>query len=46
MSTLCLTHLVPGNTPVEKWERGREGFSGEFFVGEDLMQFGIGAPGK
>lgn len=46
VSTLCLTHLVPGNTPVEKWERGREGFSGEFFVGEDLIQFGIGSPAE
>jgi hypothetical protein len=44
VKTLVLTHLVPGNTPREKWEEARAGFSGDFYVGEDLMHFGIGAP--
>ncbi|GGG61492.1 hypothetical protein GCM10011374_25660 [Kocuria dechangensis] len=44
VKTLVLTHLVPGNTPREKWEEARAGFSGDFYVGEDLMHFGIGTP--
>ena len=42
--TLVLTHLVPGNTPQEKWEKAQVGFSGDVVVGEDLMVFGLGAP--
>lgn len=44
VDTLVLTHLVPGNTPVEKWEKARVGFSGTLVVGEDLMVFGLGTP--
>ena len=44
VKTLVLTHLVPGNTPVEKWEKAQVGFSGNLVVGEDLMHFGLGAP--
>ena len=44
VKTLVLTHLVPGNTPVEKWEKAQIGFSGNLVVGEDLMHFGLGAP--
>jgi ribonuclease BN (tRNA processing enzyme) len=44
VKTLVLTHLVPGNTPVEKWNLARRGFTGDFYVGEDLMHLGIGEP--
>lgn len=44
VDTLVLTHLVPGNTPVEKWQQAAQDFDGDFYVGEDLMQFGIGTP--
>lgn len=44
VKTLVLTHLVPGNTPVEKWEKAQIGFSGNVVVGEDLMHFGLGTP--
>ncbi|MFD1210882.1 MBL fold metallo-hydrolase [Arthrobacter sp. GCM10027362] len=44
VSTLVLTHLVPGNTPVEKWQKAQVGFSGNLVVGEDLMHFGLGEP--
>lgn len=44
VQTLVLTHLVPGNTPVEKWEQAQFGFSGNLVVGEDLMNFGLGTP--
>lgn len=40
--TLVLTHLVPGNTSVDKWNKASRGFSGNFYVGEDLMHIGIG----
>lgn len=39
---LVLTHLVPGNTPPEKWAKAQVGFSGNLTVGEDLMAFGLG----
>lgn len=42
--TLVLTHLVPAQTPVDKWQRAQAGFSGNLIVGEDLMSFGIGSP--
>ncbi|WFN94535.1 MBL fold metallo-hydrolase [Gordonia sihwensis] len=44
VDTLVLTHLVPGNTPVEKWQQAQQGFSGHLVVGEDLMHFGLGEP--
>lgn len=44
VDTLVLTHLVPGNTPREKWTQAQEGFSGHLVVGEDLMVFGLGEP--
>lgn len=39
---LVLTHLVPGNTAPEKWQKAQVGFSGSLHVGEDLMAFGLG----
>jgi ribonuclease BN (tRNA processing enzyme) len=44
VKSLVLTHLVPGNTPVEKWNEARHGFTGDFYVGEDLMHLGVGEP--
>ncbi|MCI9888407.1 MBL fold metallo-hydrolase [Micrococcales bacterium 31B] len=44
VKTLVLTHLVPGNTPVEKWQGAQEGFSGRLVVGEDLMHLVLGEP--
>ncbi|MBL5972513.1 MAG: MBL fold metallo-hydrolase [Candidatus Leucobacter sulfamidivorax] len=44
VKTLVLTHLAPGNSPRERWERAQEGFSGRLVVGEDLMAFGLGEP--
>ncbi|XPP27151.1 MAG: MBL fold metallo-hydrolase [Leucobacter sp.] len=44
VKTLVLTHLAPGNSPIEHWERAQEGFSGRLVVGEDLMAFGLGDP--
>lgn len=45
VGTLVLTHLVPGNTPEEKWQTAQEGFpSGRTVVGRDLMYFGLGSP--
>ncbi|MFI7480890.1 MBL fold metallo-hydrolase [Kocuria sp. M1R5S2] len=39
---LVLNHLVPGNWPVEQWEKAGETFSGELVVGEDLDSIAIG----
>ena len=39
---LVLNHLVPGNWPVEEWEKAGAGFSGELVVGEDLDAIAIG----
>lgn len=44
VKTLVLTHLAPGNSPVERWQKAEQGFSGNTVVGEDLMAFGIGEP--
>ncbi|MGM0931781.1 MAG: MBL fold metallo-hydrolase [Actinomycetota bacterium] len=44
VGTLVLTHLVPGNTPIEKWQKAQVGFSGRLVVGADLMHFGLGEP--
>jgi ribonuclease BN (tRNA processing enzyme) len=42
VDTLVLTHLVPGNSPQERWRRARGGFPGRFIVGEDLTVVDIG----
>lgn len=44
VKTLVLTHLAPGNRPVEVWQEAEKGFSGRTVVGEDLMAFGLGDP--
>jgi ribonuclease BN (tRNA processing enzyme) len=44
VGTLVLTHLVPGDTPVEKWQQAERGFDGLTVVGEDHMHFGLGVP--
>ena len=41
---LVLTHIVPGNAPMSRLLKAKQGFSGELIVGEDLMQIGIGRP--
>lgn len=40
--TLVLSHLVPGNNPVETWQRAQEGYSGTLVVGSDLRQIPVG----
>jgi ribonuclease BN (tRNA processing enzyme) len=42
--TLVLNHIVPSNAPVSYLQRARNGFSGRFIVGEDLMEIGLGQP--
>ncbi|MFW3386027.1 UNVERIFIED_CONTAM: MBL fold metallo-hydrolase [Kocuria sp. CPCC 205274] len=39
---LVLNHLVPGNWPVEKWEKAAENFSGELVISEDFDAIAIG----
>jgi ribonuclease BN (tRNA processing enzyme) len=39
---LVLNHLVPGNWPVEEWQKAGSGFSGELVIGEDLDAIAIG----
>jgi hypothetical protein len=33
---------VPGNWPVEEWQKAGTGFSGELVIGEDLDAIAIG----
>ena len=40
--TLVLSHLVPGNNPVEAWQRAQEGYSGTLVVGSDLRHIAVG----
>jgi ribonuclease BN (tRNA processing enzyme) len=40
--TLVLSHLVPGNNPVEAWQHAQEGYSGKLIVGTDLRQVPVG----
>jgi ribonuclease BN (tRNA processing enzyme) len=39
--TLVLNHLVPADNAHGRWLEAKDGFSGRFVVGEDLMQIGI-----
>ncbi|WP_188539437.1 MBL fold metallo-hydrolase [Kocuria dechangensis] len=39
---LVLNHLVPGNWPVEKWEKAGANFSGELVISEDFDAIAIG----
>lgn len=41
---LVLSHLVPANNSDEVWAAAQAGFSGQFSVGADLMDIGVGAP--
>jgi ribonuclease BN (tRNA processing enzyme) len=45
VKTLVLSHLVPGNAPVEHWLAAGRTFSGQLVVGQDLMQLFIGRTG-
>lgn len=40
--TLVLSHIVPGNTPIDRLRKVQRNFPGKLIVGEDLMQIGIG----
>lgn len=40
---LVLTHLGPSDNPPERWAKARAGFSGDFYVGEDLMRVPVAA---
>lgn len=42
-SALVLTHLGPSDNPPERWAEARAGFSGDFYVGEDLMRIPVAA---
>ena len=39
---LVLSHIVPGNATREQLLPAGKGFSGEFVIGRDLMQIGVG----
>lgn len=38
---LVLTHLVPGNNPIARWQKAQRGYEGKLIVGKDLMELGI-----
>lgn len=40
--SLVLSHCAPANNPRGRWRPAGNGYSGEFHIGEDLMQFGVG----
>jgi hypothetical protein len=37
---------VPGNTPIAHLQKAQKNFSGRLIIGEDLMQIGVGKPGR
>lgn len=43
VSTLALSHLVPGNNPSSRWRKAQRGFSGDLVIGEDLMAIPVGS---
>ncbi len=46
VKTLVLSHIAPGNTPVSRLKKAKQGFSGRLIVGEDLMEIGVGRARK
>ncbi|MAB14340.1 MBL fold metallo-hydrolase [Parvibaculum sp.] len=42
VSTLVLSHIVPGNASNEDLAPAQKGFEGKLVIGEDLMQLGVG----
>ena len=44
--TLVLSHIGPGNTSLSRLQKARKNFSGKFIIGEDLMEIGVGKPGR
>lgn len=42
VNTLVLNHIVPGNTPDSHLQEAEKTFDGNVFIGEDLMEFGLG----
>lgn len=43
VKNLVLNHLVPQTLPLHEWKAARHGFSGELFVGQDLMEIPVGS---
>ena len=41
--SLVLSHLGPSDNPTERWAEAAAGFSGDFFVGADLMRIPVSA---
>jgi ribonuclease BN (tRNA processing enzyme) len=46
VKTLVLSHIAPGNTPVSRLKKAKQGFSGRLIVGEDLLEIGVGRARK
>jgi len=46
VKTLVLNHIVPGNTPDAHLRKAKKDFTGRLIIGKDLMQIGIGKPGR
>ena len=44
VKTLVLSHLVPGNTPRERWQAAGNTFKGRLIVGADMNVIGVGRP--
>ena len=42
VSTLVLSHIVPGNARAEQLVPAQRDFSGQLVIGEDLLQLGLG----
>jgi ribonuclease BN (tRNA processing enzyme) len=42
VTTLVLSHIVPGDAPIAHLQQAQQGFSGSVIIGEDLMQIGVG----
>lgn len=42
VSTLVLSHILPGNARPEELQVAQRDFSGKLVIGEDLMQIGVG----
>jgi ribonuclease BN (tRNA processing enzyme) len=40
---LVLSHLGPSDNPTERWDEAKAGFSGDFFVGQDLLRIPVAA---
>lgn len=43
VKNLVLTHSVPASNPIHRWKAAGRNFLGRTIVGDDLMEFGVGA---